>query len=392
MRRPIASIVVALALASCRGCEATPSPRGTSTSANTTANASADDAAPPSSSPIVTHPFEPFRARATVPGLAWARFDRDDASASGIGVADMERGVPATADTAFEAASIAKTIIATCVMQLVEEHAVSLDADVSKYVGFRVGNGTITLRHLLTHTSTIVDLPASAAQGLQPLGDFLGGYLLDAGSAGVFLDASPGTSPVYSNVGASLAALAVEKVTGKAFVERARERVFVPLGMAHTALGRRTLPSDTPLAAPYKARGTSFVRLVEVLHTLYPVVDLFSTSRDLARFGRAILRGGELDGARILSDRSVDTMLRAQLADAAPDQALGWQLRTMGKHHVVGHEGEDAGASTGFYLDTKARVGALVLANGDAFQSGEPDRATAIAELLERLLDAQTDL
>ena len=167
----------------------------------------------------------------------------------------------------------------------------------------------------------------------------------------MFLDAAPGTSMTYSNVGPSLAALAVERVTGARFADRARARVFAPLGMQTTAFGLDALPAGARVAAPYATRGPTFVRLPAPSHVLYPVVDLFSTPRDLARFARAILRGGELDGVRILTQSSIDEMLRVQLPDAAPDDALGWQVRSFGGRRVVGHEGEDSGASTALYLD-----------------------------------------
>jgi CubicO group peptidase (beta-lactamase class C family) len=117
---------------------------------------------------------------------------------------------------------------------------------------------------------------------------------------------------------------------------------------------------------------------------VYPAVDLFATAGDLARFSRAILRDGELDGARILSAASVRAMLRAETA--AADQAIGWQLRTIGGRPVIGHEGEDAGATTGLFLDLASGTGALVLANGDAFGSGDKVRAEAIQTMISGLL------
>jgi CubicO group peptidase (beta-lactamase class C family) len=335
---------------------------------------------------------EPFRLRARVPAIGWAAMTHGFASEGAAGIAEVERSEPASATTAFEAASIAKTIVATCVMQLVEESRMALDADVSSYVGFSVRHprlpAPITLRHLLTHTASIVDQDDSRASGGVPLGDFLGRYFADAGSRGIFLDAGPGTSAAYSNVGVSLAALAVEHVTGVRFADRARARVFAPLRMTVSAFGQDALPAGARVAAPYSARGPRFVRLPSPSHALYPVVDLFSTPRDLARFARAILRRGELDGVRILSRASVEAMLRVQLPDAAPDNALGWQVRTFGGRRVLGHEGEDAGASTGLYLDMESGAGAVVLANGDAFQSDEKERATALGDLLETLLEA----
>ncbi len=333
---------------------------------------------------------EGHRARARVPAIGWAHVDLNAETCGAVGSADLEGHVAATAETAFETASIAKTVIAVCVLQLVEETRLSLDVDVSSYVGFPVRHprrpGAVTLRHLLTHTAGIADLEETRAPGTIALGAFLGAYFADAGARGIFLDAGVGSTRSYSNVGPSLAALAVERVTGTTFGVHAKKRVFDPLRMRTTGFGRGTFPPDTKIATPYASRGESFVRLPPPSHALYPVVDLFSTPRDLARFARAILRGGELDGARILSVASVEEMLRVQLPDVAPDDALGWQIRTFAGRRVVGHEGEDTGASTGLYVDDEAGTGAVVLANGDAFQSDDETRTLALGELVAKLL------
>lgn len=381
--RELAVALLAGAVASCRACS-------DDARTETRPAASADDAR--AAAPRGALDVEPFRARARVPAVGWARVTRDEATTGAVGAADVERAETASATTAFEAASIAKTVIATCVMQLVEERKLALDADVSAYVGFAVRHprtsAPITLRHLLTHTASIADRVETHAPGGVVLGDFLGGYFADAGGRGVFFDALPGTSMSYSNAGAALAALAVERAAGVDFAARARSHVLAPLGMASTAFGLDGLPPGTTVATPHAARGAGFARLPAPSHALYPVVDLFATPRDLARFARAILRGGELDGARVLTQASVDEMLRVQLPDAAPADALGWQLRRLGGRLVVGHEGEDAGASTGLYLDVLGGAGAIVLANGDAFQSGDADRAAALGDLVEHLLVA----
>lgn len=371
--------------ASCRGCAETKAAERVGS--NVHADHADADAAHATSAAI---DVEPYRARARVPAIGWAVVGRGAQSSGAVGAADVELSAAASDETAFEAASIAKTIIATCVLQLVEEKRLSLDADVSSYVGFAVQHprrpGTVTLRHLLTHTAALVDLEDTRAPGTIALGDFLGAYFADAGARGVFLDAPAGTTHAYSNVGPSLAALAVERVTGARFAERARTHVFEPLGMRATAFGRDRLPAGAAVALPHASRGAGFVRLAFPSHALYPVVDLFSTPRDLARFARAIVRGGELDGSHVLARASVDEMLRVQLPDAAPDEALGWQVRTFDGRRVFGHEGEDAGASTALYLDMEAGTGAVVLANGDAFQSDDETRVAALGELVTKLL------
>lgn len=285
------------------------------------------------------------REHARVPAIAFAWFTRD---AEEVGLVGEPK--PST----FVAASIAKTIIGTTVMQLVVEKKVSLDADVSQYVGFSVRHPhhpatVITLRLLLSHVAALVDdFDTLKAPGdLEP---FLRAYLSLPSHWG---KEAPGTKLRYSNVGSAVAALAVELIAKRSFAEESTARVIEPLRMKSTEWDRR--------------------------RAVYPVVDLQSSAGDLARFGRAILRGGELDGTRILPESAVDEMLR---------DSLGWQHTKIGAHALTGHEGEDKRASTGFYLERTKGVGALALANGDAFSSGNKQRAAAIADLLDALLSA----
>ncbi len=339
-------------------------------------------------SPSPSFDAGPFLSRAGVPALAYASVTRDDVVLLGAsGKADTAHDAPVTVDTRFEAASIAKTIIATCVMQLAERGKVSLDEDVSKHLGFRVRSPRhdvpITLRLLLTHRASIHDLEPEVEEKRElPLGDFLERYLVehDKPRQRAFLAAAPATTYEYSNVGASLAAYVVEKVSGRSFDEHTAEALFVPLRMLSASWTTR--PSD---AVPHTLREGRQVALRDPSHALYPVVDLETNVSELARFARAILRGGELDGARVLSPETVRQMLSPQFG--TNDQALGWQVRTFGTARVVGHEGEDRGASTALFLDVEAGTGAVVLANGDAFSGNDPARAAALASLVEELLE-----
>jgi CubicO group peptidase (beta-lactamase class C family) len=287
-------------------------------------------------------------------------------------------------------------------MQLVEEGKVTLDAPVAEHLGFAPRNprfaDPITLRMLLTHRAQIRDhddelTKHRAGNALEP---FLRGYLLDgkAPRAAAFFDERPGTTMHYSNVGAALAALVVERAAGEDFAALSARRVFAPLHMVGT---RWTAAGETSavVAVPYAYREGEFVALPQASHAVYPAVDLHSTAHDLGRFARAILREGELDGARILEPSGVRAMLRADAlpgatddasSASAGDQALAWQLRTLDGVRVVGHEGEDAGATTALFLDLRTHTAAVVLANGDAFGSGDAARAAAVQTMLAELL------
>lgn len=304
---------------------------------------------------------ESFRARARVPGIAWARVVEGRIETDARGNADGEL---VREDTVFEAASIGKIVIASCVMQLVvEEKKLELDVDVARYLDFAIGR-SITLRQLLTHTASILDDERSKALGRDVLGPTLKTWFDH--DAGVFMPELPGSKMQYSNVGAALAALIVERVSGVPFWQRARDRVFVPLEMRSAAFGRAHLQPGARIAAPHSER---LGRLSAVDHALYPVVDLYSSAADLGRLARALLE------------------LRLAGSEAMLRDGLGLQHREFGTRRVVGHEGEDAGASTGLYLDRTRSRAAVVLSNGDAFSSGEPNRANAIGGLFEALLE-----
>jgi len=386
MHRAMIGVVMVIAAGGCRAERKAGADAGADASANANANANA------SASASAEAEARGVLERAEVAGIGFAAMTRDrEVVAGGTGIADLARRSKVTAETVFEAASIAKLLVATCVMQLVEDGKLDLDADASKYVGFSLRHPRsatpITLRMLLAHRASIRDrqdeiVPPRTGNALAT---FLEHYMLENAKprAAAFLDAAPGTSTTYSNVGASLAALAVERVAGDTFAEVSAHRVLEPLRMRDTRWVA-PLPSSASGARPYAHADGGFVALPSPSHALYPAVDLHASARDLARFGRAMLRDGELEGARILTPASVHTMMSAVAGDA--DQALAWQLRSIGGVRVAGHEGEDAGATTALFLDLAAGTGAVVLANGDAFASADPARAAAVQTFIGDLL------
>lgn len=376
--------VIAIAAAGCRSEGRADAKASADASASADARADADEGADARARRVLE--------RAAVAGMGFAAVTRDrDVVVGGAGIGDLVRRSKVTAETVFEAASIAKLVVATCVMQLVEEGRLDLDADASRYVGLPLrhprSKTPITLRMLLSHRASIRDRldEIGVPRAGHELAAFLGQYLIEEAKprAAAFLDAAPGTATSYSNVGAALAALAVERVAGATFAEVSTHRVLEPLRMSDTSWVAPPRTS-TSGARPHAHIDGGFVSLPSPSHALYPSVDLHASARDLARFARVMLREGELDGARILAPASVHAMMNAVAGDG--EQALAWQLRSIGGARVAGHEGEDAGATTALFLDLARGTGAVVLANGDAFASEDPARAAAIQGFLGDLL------
>jgi len=313
--------------------------------------------------------LDALREDGAFPGLS-AAIVKDGALvwAGAYGWADIEQEIPVTTDTVFMLASISKTFVSTAVLQLVEDGTLDLDADVSEVLPFWVTNpwvnDAITLRMLLTHTSSLRDdwdvLDAALAEGDSPiaLGDFLADYV---GVSSHFDQDGPGATMEYANVGVDLAAYAVESATGIGFDRYCEQNIFEPLGMTDTSWRLDGL-DGAPIAVPYDTDGTP---LAHFGFPDYPSGGLRTTAPQLARFLAAIARGGELDGARILEAATVEETQRVQFPEVAPGQGLVWYWEDEGYGELIGHSGGYWGVATLMALRPADGVGTILLTNGN---------------------------
>ncbi len=340
---------------------------------------------------------EAERRRADVAGIAVAAFDRDGIRfAGGSGYADLARGERVTPDTLFWAASISKLFTTTLVLQEVEAGRIGLDDPVNRYLDARTrvldsrGRPTdVTVRHLLTHTS---GLPVSW-RGLEQ-GNVVYRRLANEGPpprtladvvAGMRTVRSAGKRIVYSNGGFALLGYLVARLDGRPFPEVVRERVLEPLGME-----RSSFPVE--LSGPGTA--TPYGRLIkggagrrpagELKNWSGPAGGLVTSALELARFGRMALRGGELDGNRILAKETLEEATRVHaLNHPELDEGLGlgffasrWRGRVL-----VGHDGGLAGVATRVAMLPQDGVGVVVLTNG-----GDAAFAHRVAERILEML------
>ncbi|HMJ64644.1 MAG TPA: serine hydrolase domain-containing protein, partial [Candidatus Binatia bacterium] len=154
----------------------------------------------------------------------------------GYGSANLESRVPITPQTAFDAASVAKQFTGLSIAMLIEQGKLSLDDDIRKHRRDVPDFGhTITIRHLLYHTSGLRDWPETL--GLSGFGD--GAIItldttLEMVRRQQELDFVPGEEQQYCNTSYNLLAAAIAKVSGKSFREWTDANLFEPLGMKHT--------------------------------------------------------------------------------------------------------------------------------------------------------------
>jgi CubicO group peptidase (beta-lactamase class C family) len=290
----------------------------------------------------------------------------------------------ATVDTPFMLASVTKTVVATLILQLVEDGALDLDVDVGVQapVLARVRNpsspdAVITPRMLLTHTSTLYDVPATfdatwATSGDSPVAmrDFVAGYFdpdsVYSGGADMWWPNEPGQFSCYSNMGMGVLGVLAEEVSGLSLEELAQTRIFQPLGMTHTSFRADVFCADV-LARGVRAEGGGFVDdnlgagAQPEGHPELASGMLKSSARDLLVFAAAIANGGVYDDARVLSETTVATMLTRQLdasLEACGDGRSDPAQQALGFTHFpdpsgadwVGHYGGMNGASSAMWF------------------------------------------
>lgn len=154
------------------------------------------------------------------------------------GMADLEHDVRNTPETVFEAGSVSKQFTAAAVLLLVREGKLSLDDPARKYIPELPDYGRpLLVRHMLNHMSGLRDWGSieSIAGWPRTTRVYTHAHVLDIVSRQKALNFTPGTRYSYSNTGYNLAAVVVERLSGKSFAEFTRERLFTPLGMTHTS-------------------------------------------------------------------------------------------------------------------------------------------------------------
>jgi CubicO group peptidase (beta-lactamase class C family) len=153
------------------------------------------------------------------------------------GMADLEHGVPLTPASIFESGSLAKQFTAAAMVLLAQDGKLSLDDDVRRYLPELPDFGSrITIRHLLTHTSGLREQWSLLALTGNPPGSQVHtlSTILDLVSRQRALNFVPGSEFFYTNTGYALAAIIVQRVSGRSLPDFTAERLFKPLRMSHT--------------------------------------------------------------------------------------------------------------------------------------------------------------
>lgn len=293
--------------------------------------------------------------------------------ARAYGMADLEHDVPNTPGTIFEAGSVSKQFTAAAIVLLALDGALALDDDVRRYVPELPDYGhTITIRHLLTHTSGLRDWGSVAAIGGWGRGvrTHTHDHVLDILSRQRALNFTPGAEYSYSNSGYNLLAVIADRVSGMPFAEFSRTRIFEPLGLDDTQWRDDYRRIVDGRSSAYAMRGGTWV-IDRPIENVHGNGGLLTTVADLLKWNEA-LSAGTLGGHAF-----VDMMHRQGVLNDGNSiaYASGLFVGKLDDAPEISHTGSTAGYRAFLARYPDQRVAVAVLCNAGNVNPGQVGRA-----------------
>lgn len=288
------------------------------------------------------------------------------------GYADLEARIAATPATNYRLASVSKQFTAASILLLAQDGKLGLDDPVRKWLPSlpAAAADRITLKHLLTHTSGLIDYEdLMAADATEQVHDADVLRLLETQDRGYFV---PGASYRYSNSGYALLALIVEKASGSRYADFLRERIFAPLGMDHTVAYEKGVSEVANRAYGYSLIDSRWQR-TDQSSTSAVLGDggIYSSIDDLAKWDAAQYDDRLLDAR----SRKLAFTPWTKTDDLQVEYGYGWRITG----ETLWHSGETIGFRNVIVRFPQRRLTVVMLTNRD---DPEPYRtALKIAQL-----------
>jgi CubicO group peptidase (beta-lactamase class C family) len=308
----------------------------------------------------------------------------------GYGYADVAKKVKVDPKTTlFRPGSISKLFTWTALMQQVEQGKVDLNADVNKYIDFKIPpyeGKPVTVLNLMTHTpgfeEAVKDLITLGEKTAVPYDALLKRWTPKRIYA-------PGTTPAYSNYGASLAGYIVQRTSGEPFDAYLENHIFRPLGMQHSTF-RQPLPANLkPLMAEGYVSGKDKPYGFEFVNAS-PAGALSATGDDMAKFMIAHLDNGR----GILQPQTAQLMhSRANSPFSAGEgMAHGFYETNINGLHVIAHGGDTVAFHSDLHLFLDKNVGIYVSMNSVGKEgTAQPLRDRLFSDFADRYFPEAPD-
>jgi CubicO group peptidase (beta-lactamase class C family) len=292
-------------------------------------------------------------ARQHIPGVSIALLkDGKVVKVKGYGLANVELGTPATADTVYQIGSASKQFIAAGIVMLAREGRLGLDDALGRFIeDAPAAWRSITVRQLLTHTSGLArEVPGNELKVQSDIDAIRAGYPLP-------LVGKPGEKMEYSNLGYFTLAEIITRSAGKPWPQYINERIFTPLGMKST----RTTTSQELV----RNRSGGYVWADPVHHNAIEVPNVrpsgafLSTVNDLARWDAA------LNSDALFTARERELMWApVRLNDGSTQPyGFGWRIGSVGTHRQIHHAGSMPGYRAQISRFADDGISVIVLTN-----------------------------
>jgi len=273
------------------------------------------------------------------------------------GLADLASATAASPVTNYRLASVSKQFTAASILLLAQDGRLRLDDPVRRWLPtLPDAAAAVTIRHLLTHTSGLIDYedvmdPASQVQVHDA--DVL--HLLETQDRTYF---TPGSDYRYSNSGYALLSLIVERASGQRYARFLRDRIFQPLGMDGTVAYEAGVSEVAHRAYGYSFEQGRWQRTDQ--STTSAVLGdggIYSSIDDLARWDAALY------DERLLRNESLQAAFTPATKTDDPDVQYGYGWRITGE--TLWHSGETIGFRNVIVRYPKQHVTVIVLTNRD---------------------------
>jgi CubicO group peptidase (beta-lactamase class C family) len=295
--------------------------------------------------------------------------------AKGYGLANLDIKTPCTSNTNFRLASVSKQFTAMAVMMLVERKQLALDEPLPAFFPEFPGYGeSIMVRHLLTHTSGLLDYEDAIPEGTTI-------PVLDQDVLRILLQRdrtyfAPGSQYRYSNSAYALLALMVEVRSGQKFAHFLRENIFEPLKMTNTLAYEQGYAVVPNRAYGHTMRSNGWLRADQSLtSSVLGDGGVYSSVTDLAKWDQALYK------TKLISE----PLLRVAFSPLTPTDkpgrsyGFGWYVTEYRGLREIYHSGDTVGFRTRISRFPEAKFCVIILAN----------RADAkLDELPHRIVDA----
>jgi CubicO group peptidase (beta-lactamase class C family) len=299
----------------------------------------------------------------------------------GYGIADLEQKQEARASTNYRLASLTKQFTATAILLLAQDGKLNVDDSIEKFLApLPPSLRGITIRHLLTHTSGLLDyedlIPEKQTEQVHDA-DVLA--LLRTRDSTLFV---PGERFAYSNSGYAFLALIAERVSGERFGDLLASRIFVPVGMSRTVAfeAGRSAVEERAYGYSRTAAGSAGWERTDQSVTSAVLGDggIYSSVDDLSRWALAVDRG-----TLLRKELLAMAFTPARLNDGSEtDYGFGWFVRPYRGLFSTHHTGETRGFRNAIRRLPSEEITVIVLTNRD-----ESEPLTLVDKLTDWLLD-----